>query len=604
MAYLFEVSIGPVQSFIASARRTGDLYFGSHLLSELAKAAANEIVVIDKYNSLIFPSPDSPDDLKPNSPLIVANKIVAYVQTPPQDLGEKVEKAISKRLHEIKNEASKKLNGLLDNAEMAEAQLDDLVEYYWVAVPYEAPNYAHARKKLEALMAARKNTRSYQPITWGKNKPKSSIDGQLESVIPEGNYPHYKDKPEAKQAKIQKLYTAYHAGPAERLSGVDLLKRLGASADDFSIPGTSHFAAIPYLTRLQTLDPSRTNDAIKKWKAYITEAERLAPNQKIDSIPNSYQAHNIIDRVEGSLLFEERLVDLVGDLHSNNSKQIEPAKKALRQFYTFIDENLPGKYRPDPYYAILSADGDQMGKTIDMLAQQGEERHSALSKKLDSFAKSVKGVVEQHHGALIYAGGDDVLAFLPLHTTLTCAQALSNNFKKKLASFTDADGKAPTLSVGITIVHHLQPLWEALGIARATEQKAKHVEGKNALAITVRKRSGGEYSVAGQWGELDAQIKTLVHYAIEDALSSGTAYELRDMWDRLNAPPEESDRAHMREIIHVEMKRILQRKLQISENTPAQHKAREILASLLVMLDSTQPSEPATQAQRKLSPSS
>ena len=43
MEYLFLASIGPVQSFIASARRTRDLWFGSMLLSELAKAAA-------KYN--------------------------------------------------------------------------------------------------------------------------------------------------------------------------------------------------------------------------------------------------------------------------------------------------------------------------------------------------------------------------------------------------------------------------------------------------------------------------------------------------------------------------------------------------------------------------
>ncbi|NJK81182.1 MAG: hypothetical protein HC914_15375 [Chloroflexaceae bacterium] len=39
MRYLFQVHIGPVQRFIASARRTRDFWFGSWLLSELAKAA-------------------------------------------------------------------------------------------------------------------------------------------------------------------------------------------------------------------------------------------------------------------------------------------------------------------------------------------------------------------------------------------------------------------------------------------------------------------------------------------------------------------------------------------------------------------------------------
>ena len=42
--YLISIGIGPVQDFIASARRSRDLWFGSWLLSELSKAAANAVV--------------------------------------------------------------------------------------------------------------------------------------------------------------------------------------------------------------------------------------------------------------------------------------------------------------------------------------------------------------------------------------------------------------------------------------------------------------------------------------------------------------------------------------------------------------------------------
>jgi CRISPR-associated protein Cmr2 len=42
--HLWIISIGPVQEFIASARRSRDLWFGSWLLSELSKAAALRIV--------------------------------------------------------------------------------------------------------------------------------------------------------------------------------------------------------------------------------------------------------------------------------------------------------------------------------------------------------------------------------------------------------------------------------------------------------------------------------------------------------------------------------------------------------------------------------
>ena len=66
MNYLFLVNIGPVQGFIASARRTRDLWFGSWLLSELSKAAAQEIVNAGTRNSLIFPAPNDQTLLRPD----------------------------------------------------------------------------------------------------------------------------------------------------------------------------------------------------------------------------------------------------------------------------------------------------------------------------------------------------------------------------------------------------------------------------------------------------------------------------------------------------------------------------------------------------------
>ena len=37
MKYLFALSLGPVQEFIAAGRRTADLQFGSKLLVEIAQ---------------------------------------------------------------------------------------------------------------------------------------------------------------------------------------------------------------------------------------------------------------------------------------------------------------------------------------------------------------------------------------------------------------------------------------------------------------------------------------------------------------------------------------------------------------------------------------
>ena len=72
--YVLIVSIGPVQGFIAAARRSRDLWSGSWLLSEMAKACAKSLY--EQKAELIFPAPTNPQQaLQANSDLSVGNKI-------------------------------------------------------------------------------------------------------------------------------------------------------------------------------------------------------------------------------------------------------------------------------------------------------------------------------------------------------------------------------------------------------------------------------------------------------------------------------------------------------------------------------------------------
>ena len=52
--WLLQVSFGPVQGFIASARRSRDLWAGSYILSKIARAAADSL--IEANASLIYPT--------------------------------------------------------------------------------------------------------------------------------------------------------------------------------------------------------------------------------------------------------------------------------------------------------------------------------------------------------------------------------------------------------------------------------------------------------------------------------------------------------------------------------------------------------------------
>ncbi len=593
MSYLFLAHLGPVQDFIASARRSRDLAFGSWFLSEISREAAATLV---KQNGwLIFPAPQQERLLEPYTrEFNVANKIVAWIEKSPQDYGEKglgdlISSAIAKRLDDIKKKAYMGIQLSPQRMEIAERQIKDLVEFFWVALPYDEKDvgsYAPVRLNLEALMAARKNTRNFQQMH-GAYVPKSSITGQLESVIPEQEYPSNRESEQQKLSKIHQLYWKYGAGPAERLSGVDLLKRHGLHVWNVHFPGTGHIAALPFLQRLHLLDDQAQMQAANRWTNYIDKVKQVGNPRYMEkeNILDEAAAHPVLGSYEGTMLFEERLVDLVGAAIIDQEKMKE-AKDALQAFYSYTDSQFTrlglGKASPDPYYALLQADGDGMGEIIDALARQGRERHRQLSQKLASFAGSVATIVNKYGGALVYSGGDDILAFLPLHTVLQCASELARQFRNSLREFAENDIPSPTLSIGIAIAHYLDSLREVRDLAREAERSAKQVKRKNALAITVSKRSGEDYSLAGRWGVADARLEEFISYYRQDAIPSGTPYELRDMLLRLTASIEIKNGEQIQfaekllEVMRWDALRILKRKLYVPRDKFSKEQAERI----------------------------
>jgi CRISPR-associated protein Cmr2 len=615
------------------------------LLSELSRAAAYEIAKTENVGieSLIFPSPPSLEDLsikieelsdKKKRPLNVANKIVALVEQTPDTLGNAVKAAIDNRLSEVKKEVFSPL-GLLED-EAVKAQIDHLVEYSWVLVPFNGETtYEQARKRAEAILGARKNTIFFEPVTWGSHREKSSIDGRLESVIPPEQYPRPKDTPQSRAYKIEKLYHTYGAGPHEHLSAVDLLKRLGLKLPN--VRSTSHIAALPFLERLRDmsiLDQEETQkqreEAQKRWKEYIEQVKKLSPFPIIEKI---VYPHPITDNVDGALLFEERLLADTVD-----RSQFPVAKRALEHFFKFTDTLLNGM-RPSPYYVVLLADGDGMGKAIDAQAAEGPDGHRNISKALALFAENVPDIVKKHHGALVYAGGDDVLALLPLHTALDCARKLSEVFKEELKAFADSEGHTPTLSAGMAVMHHVSLLQDALTMVRNAEHNAKNQIGKNALAIRVQKRGGEpvdlvvafpptqaqkqqqDQSTPALWPSIK-QFELLTKLCEAGIIPGGMAYELRDMMQRLCQPAftdpnptsavlcedplenasserrlvlqtEQHDAEHttLQKIIQIEAARIVRRKLFFSQQRTTSQSYAE-LEKLLMSVDVQQYDDP------------
>ena len=522
MTHLLIVSIGPVQEFIASARRSRDLWFGSWLLSELAKAAALAIVEQDGLDNLIFPAPTSLEDLQAGSELNVANKVIAEIQRPAAEVAQQIRDKIWAQLHIIRDQAYKFVNATEFDQENAWKQIDDLPDVYWAAL--EIPNrhqYHAVRAELEALMAARKVTRNFSAVTWGSPIPKSSLDGMRESVIPEYAYD--------REANL--LYQQYGVRPGERLCGVGLLKRHGVRGTNPHFSSTSHLAAWPLLQQID--DQVHVETYIKKLRDLKIAEDDLYP---VEGTPFGYDGH---------LIFEERLSEFFEDK--------DVLTKARAALYNFRSAAWGGK-SPSPYYALLAADGDRMGATIDNL--RDIDSHRKLSVALSKFARKAPNIVRTNGGSPIYAGGDDVLALVPLPKALACAQQLAQEFRNTIAGFKDEDAQSPTLSVGIVITHHLEPLQDALGLARRAEKAAKKLDGKDALAVTLSKRSGEDRTVVGRWGDIDKRLASLISLYGAQKIPSGVAYELL----RLASLLSELDEAVAPRISEVETLRILKRK--------------------------------------------
>ena len=183
MNYLLQISVGPVQDFIAAARRTRDLWFGSMMLSEIAKAVALDVK--NNGGKLIFPAPSSDEDLLPESALSVANVILAefndFVSEQLRKISDSANNAAKARLKMYADKVYDKmrLNVVEDRWNM---QIDDVIEFYSAWVPVNN-DYHSARRNVARLLAARKNIRDFNANKCSDKVAKSSLDGLRESVL-------------------------------------------------------------------------------------------------------------------------------------------------------------------------------------------------------------------------------------------------------------------------------------------------------------------------------------------------------------------------------------------------------------------------------------
>jgi len=519
--YMLMFSLGPVQTFIAQARKTRDLSLGSYLPAKLMEAALKEL-----KGELVYPNDrtvDSERDI-PDIP----NKFVAIFQSAEEayDEVEKCKTRIEKRWSEIQDRVWR---AIVENYATSDTKRiwkrqtnpNSLFETFWVIVSGKPEEYKQWLKHTQQIFDARKRLRDFEPQVDGEAGEKSTISGEREALRGEGSD---RKAVQAFWVSLTKNLSPHDISKegSERLDAIDTIKRFATKSPHIParpFPSTSSIATASFVERLLTA--SIDQDVLQKWEAETGELELPADARK--AIPYLYRMLSEPPATErrwvllrdGDLYFPETFVPrrLEKDYNvtdtSDSARIAQNGRKALTTLLRNTDDR--DIARPIPYYAMIQMDGDKMGVLLSGVENQTE--HMNISKALSTFSRThAPALVEDQYPArLVYAGGDDVFALAPLARDVPSGQGivtvldLVNRLQEKYHGIVAEPVSDPkrqenvTASTGIAIAHHYTSLSYVRRVAKASEELAKEHYGRNALVVTVIRRSGEQTRVGCHW---------------------------------------------------------------------------------------------------------
>ena len=519
-------SLGPVQSFIAAARSVRDLWTGSYLLAWLTRHAMEPLLVNASCGPDVFISPavhDNPAiDLSNLRSPCLPNWFLAEVPASTAcDLAAKCEQAchsewrrlcgamgsrIQERVHNGGARWAASWSNLWDdqvcsffdmrtvvlpNAACTEAELERLLGAKRCTVEgsnEEERLWTDRAELVAAMLAATKSVRhipNYRPKADGTGQfaPKCSLMGSYEQMGPAGLddsrqfWEWFADHVHFGGSRTRKR---------ERLCAVSLVKRFVWAAGLFKQVGSN-----PRAMRLE----DTATVAAAKW--LLSDERKQSPKIDPDQVRGDHETWS------GQWL------------QWSNQQQDEDEDRCPDAVWKTIEHKRREQRKPPIYYVILMLDGDRMGDTL--RRRPGREHRLQISRAVSRFAiHRVRPVVEdQHHGTLIYSGGDDILALLPTATALTAACDLKAAFEACWLEHGPQNVPPITVSAGLAVVHYKEDLRFALDAARRAEKKAKD-SGRDTLYLTVCRRSGEHTSAICPWNFVDTVAGWVKAFLRED----------------------------------------------------------------------------------------
>lgn len=453
----------------------------------------------------------------------------------------------------------------------------------------------------ERALAAAKASRSFAQTR--QQGWRCSLTGENEWLTTDRQQLHWNKTHREKQGTLWTAVAAKKpswAKKGEHLSALPAIKRLWptlfkdevgkalADNDDGSIKQIDRFVVSTHTMALaRQLESTLGKGVPDALQAKVQGKPLVAlPRKLAKSIYKAGKNADIIARIPG-WLEQAREADDNGD--------------ALAEAQRSISELLGCK--AETYYSLIMMDGDRMGAILSgdqqtstvisylqsfhpqvqkgfaerasklpALKLYGDQpraispnRHLAISGALNDFSQVVvRHVVEEEHlGRVIYAGGDDVLAMLPVADMLPAMQRLRHAYSGTVPADEQVDwgelkqcrtlvckggfawlngrlmrmmGEHATASCGAIVAHHQAPLGAVLRELRAAESRAKNDGGRNAFSITIVKRSGGVLHLTEKWGAALQTLVALREFLQSEDVSRRAVYHTLEWLDEQSMP--------------------------------------------------------------------
>lgn len=589
-------SVGPVQSFIEASRSVRDLWSGSAILSWLIFRAMCPVIDGFGPTALVFPAlrtnplmdrwlrqeiggdliPD-PDEVARRSPSL-PNRFVAVVPSGP---GRDTAGSVAASCEGAAHDAWKELHASVrDRCARELADIDPEWDRRWDG---QAQSFFDVQATVVPArqLGEERMTRLFGGREFGDLWPDAAKIRRLASAIPQAERPRYaQDRAGNWQATLELSVRIMEANRMVR----------HAPGDEPAGPGAQVPAKCSLFGSFEQMGPDDWSASARFWNGATQRLRigrtRLRGRERFCAVAlaKRFAAPAFLAK-EFGLPKEQWFPDTATVAAASWLREagMDPATISAwngQWLHGSGDERPPdglaerirgarrqAKCPPPAYYAVLKMDGDDIGAwlrgaksprvrdvlhpklvkyfeglrdpevqdALDARRPVGPALHASISAALGKFAFRVAPrIIGEHHGVVVYSGGDDLLALLPAVEAVRCATKLRQAYREhKEPGQPPAMGSRATISAGIAFVHYKEDLRQALRAARRNEQRAKEL-GKDRLALEFRRRSGEHAHSMLRWDQTDSFCELTGRF--RGGATDRWAYRLRSEAPTLRPP--------------------------------------------------------------------